>query len=233
MTSATYRQSSDYRTDLIDVDPLNILLARQSRLRLEAEIVRDTHLAASGLLSTQIGGPSVRPPLPADIAALGYANSVKWQESEGADRYRRGMYIFFQRTVPYPMLMTFDAPNATTTCTRRDRSNTPLQALTLWNDPVFFDCARTLAKQLMTAPTVEARLQQAFDACLARTPSPPELARLSELYTQHTAATQASQAQAILGVTGDVARPADPIAEASLVATVRTIMNLDEFITRD
>jgi Protein of unknown function (DUF1553)/Protein of unknown function (DUF1549)/Planctomycete cytochrome C len=233
VTSATYRQSSDYRTDLIDVDPLNILLARQSRLRLEAEIVRDTHLAASGLLSTQIGGPSVRPPLPADIAALGYANSVKWQESEGADRYRRGMYIFFQRTVPYPMLMTFDAPNATTTCTRRDRSNTPLQALTLWNDPVFFDCARTLAKQLMTAPTVEARLQQAFDACLARTPSPPELARLSELYTQHTAATQASQAQAILGVTGDVARPADPIAEASLVATVRTIMNLDEFITRD
>ncbi|MSU49759.1 MAG: DUF1549 domain-containing protein, partial [Opitutus sp.] len=235
VTSATYRQSSEYRADLVDVDPLNVLLARQNRLRLEAEIVRDTHLVASGLFAPKIGGPSVRPPLPADIAALGYANAVKWKESEGADRYRRGMYIFFQRTVPYPMLMTFDAPNATTTCTRRDRSNTPLQALTLWNDPVFFDCARTLGKRLMAEPTVEARLERAFEICLARPPNAAELARLRQLYEQQREETRARppSAHAILGVAGDVALPTDPIEEASLVAAVRTIMNLDEFITRD
>ncbi len=235
VTSATYRQSSDYRTDLIDLDPLNTLLARQNRLRLEAEIIRDTHLAASGLLAPKVGGPSVRPPLPADIAALGYANSVKWQESDGADKFRRGLYIFFQRTVPYPMLMTFDAPNSTATCTRRERSNTPLQALTLWNDPVFFDCARTLGRKLMAEPTIEARLDRAFETCLARPPAAAERARLRQLYDDQArlTAAQPASAKSILGLEADAALPADPIAEASLVAAVRTLMNLDEFITRD
>jgi hypothetical protein len=235
VTSSAYRQSSDYRSDLIDIDPLNILLARQNRLRLEAEIVRDAHLAASGLLATKVGGPSVRPPLPADIAALGYANSVKWQESEGEDRFRRGMYIFFQRTVPYPMLMTFDAPNSTTTCTRRERSNTPLQALTLWNDPVFFDCARALGKRLMVEPTVDTRLERAFEICLSRPPSAAELARLRTFYEQQQSLIREAlpSANAILGVAGDVAVPSEPVDEATLVAAVRTIMNLDEFITRD
>ncbi len=233
--SATYQQSSDYRSDLVEVDPLNTLLARQSRLRLEAEIIRDAHLTASGLLARKVGGPSVRPQLPADIAALGYANSVKWRESEGEDRFRRGMYIFFQRTVPYPMLMTFDAPNSTATCTRRERSNTPLQALTLWNDPVFFDAARALAQRLMVEPTPDAQLERAFEICLARTPTEAELARLRQLYDDQKRLTleHPASATAILGLEGDTALPADPIAQASLVATVRTIMNLDEFITRD
>jgi hypothetical protein len=235
VTSATYRQSSAYREDLIDVDPLNILLARQNRLRLEAENVRDAHLLASGLLAPKIGGPSVRPPLPADIAALGYANSVKWKESEGADRFRRGMYIFFQRTVPYPMLMTFDAPDANSTCTRRERSNTPLQALTLWNDPVFFDCARTLGKQLVSEPTVNARIEQAFARCLSRPPTAAELARLRQFYDEQLRLTRSTpkSAEAILGIESDAAKPSEPAEEATLVATVRTIMNLDEFITRD
>ncbi len=235
VSSATYRQSSDYRSDLIDIDPLNTLLARQNRLRLEAEIIRDTHLAASGLLAPKVGGPSVRPPLPADIAALGYANSVKWQESEGADKYRRGLYIFFQRTVPYPMLMTFDAPNSTATCTRRERSNTPLQALTLWNDPVFFDCARVLGKSLMAEPTVDTRLDRAFEACLARPPSAAERARLRQLYDDQARLTaeQPATAKSILGLEADAPQPADPVAQAALVAAVRTLMNLDEFITRD
>lgn len=235
VTSSAYQQSSDYRTDLIERDPMNVLLARQTRLRFEAEIIRDAHLAASGLLAPKIGGPSVRPQLPADIAALGYANSVKWTESEGEDRFRRGMYIFFQRTVPYPMLMTFDAPNSTATCTRRERSNTPLQALTLWNDPVFFDAARALAKRLMGEPTLEGRLERAFQACLTRSPSAAELARLRQLYDeQHrVTAEQPASAKAILGLEGDSALPSDPVEQASLVATVRTIMNLDEFITRD
>jgi hypothetical protein len=235
VTSATYRQSSAFRPDLVDVDPLNTLLARQNRLRLEAETIRDAHLAAGGLLTAKIGGPSVRPPLPADIAALGYANSVKWQESEGEDRYRRGMYIFFQRTVPYPFLMTFDAPNANTTCARRDRSNTPLQALTLWNDAVFFECARALGGQLMREPTVESRLGHAFEACLGRPPTPAELARLGRFYEDQLRLTRAEPASslAILGLEGDVSLPADPAEQATLVAAVRTIMNLDEFITRE
>ena len=140
----------------------------------EAETVRDVHLAASGLLCDKIGGPSVRPPLPSDIAALGYASSIKWEESKGEDRYRRGMYIFFQRTVPYPMLVTFDEPDSNNSCTRRERSNTPLQALTLWNDPVFFDCARALSKRVAGERTLNTRLKRAFELCLARPPTRAE-----------------------------------------------------------
>ncbi len=235
VSSATYRQSSRYRPDLEDRDSLNTLLARQSRLRLEAEIVRDMHLAASGLLSKKIGGPSVRPPLPADIAALGYANSVKWKESEGEERFRRGMYIFFQRTVPYPMLMTFDAPDSNVTCTRRERSNTPLQALTLWNDPVFFDCARALGKRVASEPSLDAQLKRAFELCLARPPSRAELSRLRQLYEDQASLTRATpeSAPAILGLYQKSEPPPDAVELASLVAAVRVIMNLDEFITRD
>ena len=119
VTSSTYRQSSAMRAELLDRDPDNVLLARQNRFRVEAEITRDIFLAAGGLLDRTVGGPSVRPPLPKGVAELGYANSIKWQESSGADRYRRGLYILFQRTVPYPMLMTFDCPDSNTTCVRR------------------------------------------------------------------------------------------------------------------
>ena len=235
VTSATYRQSSDYRRDLVEVDPLNTLLARQNRLRLEAEIVRDVHLAASGLLCEKIGGPSVRPALPSDIAALGYANSVKWKESEGEDRYRRGMYIFFQRTVPYPMLMTFDAPDSNTTCTRRERSDTPLQALTLWNDPVFFDCARALGQRAIKEPTVDARLKRAFELCMARPPDRAELTRLRRLYSdeQKLVGESCEGERAILGLDEKTPTPEDAADRAALVAVARTIMNLDEFITRD
>ena len=235
VTSATYRQSANYRQDLVERDPLNTLLARQSRLRLEAETVRDVHLAASGLLSTKIGGPSVRPPLPTDIAALGYANSVKWEESKGEDRYRRGMYIFFQRTVPYPMLVTFDVPDSNNTCTRRERSNTPLQALTLWNDPVFFDCARALSKRVADERGADAPLKRAFELCLARPPTRAELSRLRQLYEGQRRLTREhpESAPAILGLDKKAETPVDAVDKASLIATARVIMNLDEFITRD
>ena len=207
--SQTYRQSSHYRPELAERDPQNILLARQSRLRLSAENVRDVHLAVSGLLNRKIGGPSVRPPMPSDIAALGYADSIRWTQSEGADRYRRGLYTFFQRTVPYPMLMTFDAPDSNTTCTRRERSNTPLQALTLLNDPVFFECAEVFGRSLSSHPgTTEKRLAQTFKRCLAREPRPEELARLEAFFDR---------------------QPPD----LAWVALTRTLMNLDEFITRE
>ena len=147
--SATYRQSSQPRPELIVRDPRNTWLARQNRFRLEAEVLRDVYLAASGLLTPTIGGPSVHPRQPAGISELTYAGSARWVESTGPDRYRRGLYTWFQRTSPYPMLMTFDAPDSNVTCTRRDRSNTPLQALTLLNDPVFHECAQALGRRMM------------------------------------------------------------------------------------
>src|SRR5439155_21372680 len=129
--------------------PLNVLLARQSRTRLEAEVVRDAALAASGLLNRQVGGPSVRPPQPAGISELTYAGAARWVDSSGPDRYRRGLYTWFQRTSPYPMLLTFDSPDSNVCCVRRERSNTPLQALTLLNDAVFFDCAQALGRRVV------------------------------------------------------------------------------------
>ena len=123
--------------------------AHMSRLRLPAELVRDEALSAAGLLDLRIGGPSVKPPQPKGVAELSYAGSVKWVESTGPDRYRRGLYIHFQRTTPYPQLMNFDAPSANLSCTRRERTDTPLQALNLMNDPVFFEAAQALAFRVM------------------------------------------------------------------------------------
>jgi mono/diheme cytochrome c family protein len=234
VTSATYRQSSNIRADLVTRDPNNLLLARQNRLRLEAESVRDAYLAASGLLNEKIGGPSIRPPLPADIAALGYANSVKWTESAGAEKNRRGLYIFFQRTVPYPMLMTFDAPDSNATCTRRERSNTPLQALTLLNDPVFFECAQALGQRMAEAPgaDVAAKIRHGFERCFARQPTAEELAQLRKLYDAQLRLVSADTADAakIAGAKKDDAKVAE---KATLVALGRVLLNLDEFVTRD
>jgi hypothetical protein len=234
VTSATYKQASNVRPDLVTRDPNNLLLARQNRLRLEAESVRDAYLAASGLLSRKLGGPSIRPPLPADIAALGYANSVKWTESPGEDKYRRGLYIFFQRTVPYPMLMTFDAPDSNAACTRRERSNTPLQALTLLNDPVFFECAQALGQRMAEVPgdDVTEKIRHGFARCFARPPSPEEVAQLRKLYDAQLRLVSADAANAakIVNAKPDDAKLAE---KATLVALGRVMLNLDEFVNRD
>jgi len=240
VTSATYRQSSRKRPELAKRDPYNKWLSHQNRLRVEAEIVRDLALSASGLIRHRIGGPSVRPPQPKGVAALGYAGGNKWQTSKGDDRYRRGMYTFFQRTVPYPMLMTFDEPDSNLSCTKRERSNTPLQALTLWNDPVFVECAQAIGRQIVdnvpAAPAgrslVDQRIRFAFRLCLSRNPSPEETTVLHSLYTtQHRlAASNAKATTELIGV-----RPMSPEAAADLAAWIiigRTLMNLDEFITR-
>ncbi len=216
VTSATYRQSSALRTELTRVDPKNRLLGRQNRLRVEAEVVRDLFLQAGGLLSPTVGGPSIRPPLPADIAALGYAGSVKWAETTGPERYKRGMYVFLQRTVPYPGLITFDAPEANVACTRRERSNTPLQALALLNDPVFVEAAGALAgKLLQDAGTAapEARVAWLYRLCLGRDADPDETRLLLRLVS--------------------VARN-DGMGELAVwTAVARTVLNLDEFVTRE
>jgi cytochrome c553 len=232
--SATYRQSSDVRKELLLKDADNSMLARQSRLRLPAERIRDSALAASGLLNPEIGGRSVRPPLPAGIAELGYSNSVKWVEDKGPERYRRGLYIHFQRTTPYPMLMTFDAPDSNVACTRRSRSNTSLQALNLLNDPVFVEAAQALAYRLLNdrAGTAADRIDYGFSLCIGRSPNEREKQRLSSYFDQQIGILQKdpSAAESLLTLRPD---GVDPVEAAAWVGVSRVLLNLDEFITRE
>ncbi len=228
LTSATYRQQSNLRPDLQQTDPRNVLLARQNRLRAEGEVVRDLHLAAAGLLSRKIGGPSVFPPMPPEVAAVSYANNFRWNESKGEDRYRRGMYTFFKRTAPYPDLMTFDCPDANVASVRRNVSNTPLQALTTLNAATFSEAATALAKRLLASPaanTDAARLEQAFRLCLIRAPRPDEVSVLEELLEQSRAYYAAHEAEAT--------QLAGTIETAAWSATTRILLNTDEFITRE
>jgi hypothetical protein len=235
VTSATYRQSSTNRADLVEIDPLNRLLARQTRIRLEAEILRDAFLQTSGLLTPTIGGPSIRPPLPGDVFDVG--RSVKWDVNEGPDRYRRGLYILTLRSILYPMLTTFDAPDASEACVRRERSNTPLQALTLMNDPVFVEAARALAARvtLEAPPERDDRLRHLFELCLVRKPGPEEIESLRAFYTAQKARVMAGGEEAlkVLGPPSPATTGAEAIEAATLVATARILMNLDEFINRD
>jgi hypothetical protein len=245
VTSNVYRQSSAARPELDERDPYNSWLARQNRLRVEAEVVRDLALSASGLLVPTIGGPSVHPPQPAGIAALGYAGSVKWKTSTGPDRFRRGLYTFFQRTVPYPMLTTFDAPDSNVACLRRERSNTPLQSLTLWNDPVFFECAQQLGRRIVAETTltparhdpaavVEQRLGRAVQLCLSREPSQQETTILRDLYQKQFALCQADAGAtaALIGSSPVPTGTTEPELAAWIIVG-RTLMNLDEFVTKE
>lgn len=175
VTSETYRQDSGGNQELLVKDPDNRLLARQSRLRLDAEIVRDVCLAASGLLSNKRGGPPVFPPIPDGIMGQGQVKRI-WATSQGEDRYRRSIYTFIYRASPPPWLTVFDAPDGITTCTNRMRSNTPLQSLTLLNDSGFFECAEALGKIID-----KEGLSVAFRRCTSRSPQPDELALLERL----------------------------------------------------
>jgi mono/diheme cytochrome c family protein len=235
-TSATYRQSSRTRPELVDRDPNNVWLARQGRYRPEAEVVRDLALAVGGLLSPRVGGPSVRPPQPPGISDLTYAGSAKWVESTGPDRYRRGLYTWFQRTSPYPMLMTFDAPDSNVCAVKRERSNTPLQALTLLNDAVFVECAQALGRRIVAescCDCIEGRIDYAYKLCLAREPSADERAVLCRLFEGALRSCRAHPADAAK-LAGPAPAPGAEAAEAAAwVAVARTILNLDEFVTRE
>ena len=229
MLSQTYQRSSATRPDLADKDPLNTLLARQNRIRVEGEIVRDLHLASAGLLSRKIGGPSVFPPMPPEIAALSYANNFKWTESKGEDRYRRGMYTFFKRTAPYPELMTFDCPDANLTNVRRTVSNTPLQALTTLNAATFAEAALALGKQTASIESAERndheRIRSLFTSVLLREPNPIEMESLIHLL---------SQARETFKQDTDSAKQfAGSVETAAWTALARTLLNTDELITRD
>lgn len=242
LNSAVYQQQSAHRPELAELDPNNELLARQYRSRVEAEIIRDLALDASGLMADKIGGPSVRPPQPSEYSALTYANSAKWQTSEGGNRYRRGLYTFFQRTSPYPMLMTFDAPDSNICIARRSRSNTPLQALTLWNDVVFTECAQNLGRRIVieietteeTAEDVSKRVYHAFLTCLSRRPTRPEMVAVSSFY-QSQLQRMTEDPQAAKNILGGVTVPktANLAETASWIAVARVLLNTDEFITKE
>jgi len=233
VTSATYRQSSVTRKDLSTRDPLNNLLARQNRFRLEAESIRDAALTASGLLNRKIGGDGIRPPQPAYVTSI--SRNADWPVTQGGDVYRRGMYIVFRRATPYPMLLTFDAPDSTFACSRRERTNSPLQSLMLLNDATFFAAAQAIGRDIAaTSPsTDEQRLQSMYRQCLGREPLPSEVARLLSLLNEQrqnfrqdpAAAKEACGAAAAPGVA--------PGEQAAWVMVARVLMNLDEFITRE
>jgi hypothetical protein len=240
VTSATYCQSSKARPDLKEIDPENKLLARQTRLRLDAEIVRDNALTVSGLLSKQVGGPSVYPPQPEGIYQFTQVQR-SWKTSAGPDRYRRGLYTFLQRSAPYPALTVFDAPDGTNTCTYRIRSNTPLQALTLLNDPAFLELARGLAVRVLKEGPADdrQRLKFAFRLCLARQPSIAELQRLEKFLALQMQEFQTSPTAAKALLTAGAPKGTDVPASAELprcaawTAVSRVLLNLDEFITRE
>jgi len=232
VTSTAYRQSSKMRDDLKEKDAGNQLLARQARLRLDSEIVRDVSLAASGLLTKKIGGPSVHPPQPANAMQ---ASQVKksWQTAVGPDRYRRGMYTFFWRVTPHPSLVVFDSPNTMVTCTRRTRSNTPLQALTLLNDTAYHEFAQAFAARLMKeVPAANERIRQAYRLSVGRYPSVAELSRLRALLAMERDALHTHPEEAAKLIPSGSA-DADRVELAAWVSVARVLLNTDEFITRE
>ncbi len=240
VTSATYRQSSTVTPDLYQKDPYNRLLARGPRHRVEAEIVRDIALAASGLLNPKVGGPSVYPPAPEFLflppASYGPKN---WHEETGENRYRRGLYTFRYRSVPYPMLQNFDAPNGDFSCVRRVRSNTPLQALTTLNEPLFVESAQALAmKTVREGGRGDAeRLEYAFRRCVSRRPTPEEKDELLGLLARQRERIAEGWVNAWeLSGYKDGSELPDGVSPAQLAgwtAVARVLLNLDETITKE
>ncbi|WP_395737769.1 DUF1549 and DUF1553 domain-containing protein [Prosthecobacter sp.] len=213
VSSATYQQSSFIRPEAAAIDANNYLLWRQNRLRLDAEVVRDVCLAASGLLSPKMGGAPVYPPIPEGVMSLGQVKRG-WPLSKGSDRYRRGIYTFIFRATPPPALSVFDAPDGFSTCTRRIRSNTPLQALTLLNDSAYVEFAQALSSRLIKeAKTDDTRISHAFQLCLSRPPVEKERAALLRLLSSE--------------------RNAGAAEPQAWQAVARVMLNLDETITRE
>ncbi len=242
VTSAAYRQASKVTPELLERDPQNRLLARGPRFRADAEVVRDVALAASGLLNDKVGGPSVFPPLPGFMLLPPVSYGPKtWKESTGPDRYRRALYTFRYRSLPYPALQAFDAPNGDFACVRRSRSNTPLQALTTLNEPVFMECAQALGLKALTdgGPSDADRLAFAFRRCVSRAPSTDESAELLALLKKQKERFAKPGAKPMDVAAADPKNPpklpdgatASDLAAWTIVA--RVLLNLDETLTKE
>ena len=242
VTSHTYKQSSDVRPALVKVDADNKLVARQRRLRLPAEVVRDSVLAVSGLLSHKVGGPSVYPYQPPGVMQVRRSpGRYKWTTSDGEDQYRRGMYTHFWRTSPHPFLTTFDAPLTDVTCTRRSRSNTPLQALMLLNDPTFLEAARAFGRRILRErANDEDRLRHSFRLSFGRRPTDPEMQSLRSFLRSQLDAFSGDESAARQLMVFDTSSgsvdqndTANVTVVAAWTAVARVLLNLDEFITRE
>jgi hypothetical protein len=225
-------------------DPENIWLSRAPRLRLSAEAVRDNALSIAGLLSPAIGGPPAYPPQPENIWWIRDDKSPKYTTSHGEDRYRRGLYTIWRRNFLHPSLAVFDAPDRVTCTFDRNRSNTPLQALTLLNDPIYLEAAFGLARKLssMKQGTPEQQIAHAFRRATARRPSQEETRILIELYRSRLTRFEADSKAAwklIEGVRGELVAGVSPLDKrrlAELAAwfhVANVILNLDETITRE
>ncbi|RUL88668.1 PSD1 and planctomycete cytochrome C domain-containing protein [Tautonia sociabilis] len=237
VSSATYRQASSAAPELYARDPENRLLARGPRHRVDAEIVRDIALAASGLLDPEVGGPSVYPPAPEFLfqPPASYGPKV-WKTDTGPDRYRRALYTFRFRSVPYPALDAFDAPPGEQSCVRRSRSNTPLQALITLNEPLFMESARALARRVLAeAGDSDAdRLRRAFRLCVSREPTGKEAEVLLGLLDRQRGRFASGELDPA-GLIAEVPPPegCSPVELAGWTAVARVLLNLDETITKE
>lgn len=240
VSSATYRQSSRSTSALREIDPSNQWLARGPRVRVDGEQVVDIALAASGLLTSKVGGPSTYPPVPDNLAALAFAQ-MHWPSVTGPERYRRALYAFRRRSVPYPVLQNFDAPNGDASCVRRNRSNTPLQALTTLNETLFFEAAQALASRTLSeaGPDDTSRIHHAFRLCTARTPSARETRELLDLLKtreKHFAEGWVDPRPVAFSDPKAISPSTHGIAPSRLAAwtlVARVILNLDETITKN
>ena len=231
VTSRVYRQSSAVTPELLAVDPENRVLARGPGHRVDGEIVRDILLKASGLLNPKLGGPSVYPPQPASVTALAYGNSA-WKASDGPDRYRRSLYTFSKRTAPFAAYQVFDAPSGETCTARRDRSNTPLQALTLLNDEMYLEMSRALAadvcETISDQTRVDERASAIFRRLLTRPPAEMELRAITDFYRRQHARIDAGEVD-----TKEITDREDASADlAAWTMTARVLANLDEVIVK-
>ena len=238
VTSATYRQSSLVTPALRELDPYNRLLARQSRFRLDAEMIRDNALAVSGLLNRRVGGKSVKPYQPPGYYAHLNFPRRKYAQSKGDDLWRRGLYTHWQRQFLHPMLKAFDAPSREECAIERPRSNTPLAALVLLNDPSFVEAARALAVRIIKegGTTPNARIKWVFAEALGRPSTPPEEAILAKLYRQEHATYKAKpdDAKKLISVgAAPQAQDLDPAELAGWTAVSRALLNMHETVTRN
>jgi hypothetical protein len=236
VTSHAYRQSSTVSTKLAARDPENRLMARGPRLRLPVEMVRDQALAAAGLLVEEIGGPSVKPPQPAGLWSE-LTGGDDYVPGSGAEHYRRSLYTYWKRTIPPPSLAVFDAATREFCTVRETRTNTPLQALTLLNDPAYIEAARVLAERVMHESDSPAeRLTRAMLLVVAREPTPGELALLMQSLKRHQARSAAAPEDAARLLAIGQSRP-DPrlsVGElAAYTAVCSTLLNLDEAVTKE
>jgi hypothetical protein len=236
VTTATYRQASMAAEALVERDPKNALLARGPRVRLEAEVIRDSALTSAGLLSAKMYGPGVRPPQPDGVTEVAYGGG-KWQASAGEDRFRRSIYTYQKRTAPFAFTTTFDGPSGEACIARREVSNSALQALTLLNDPMFVEVAQSLGKTVLAAAGDDAtRLRELARRVLSREFDADEERAMTDFLHVQRQRLAAGELDAVKLAGGTVSTPAEASADAVELAawmlTARAVMNLDEAVVK-